>query len=211
MSAFIDFFSPRRLPFHIILAILLTLLFLFILGVWLNHYTHHGKEVKMPSYMGKSSAELLASGSQPFVFEVNGLPVFDESKPEGTVIAQDPRPGEMVKHGRKVKITITTAVAKMIKMPQLSGDISLRHAKHILEDSGLQLGTVVEVESDHQVGLVIGQYREATGLPIKAGTEIRQGEKIKLEVGVTPRTPTDNGEGGDLEEDVEVDPTEISL
>ena len=53
---------------------------------------------------------------------------------------------------------------------------------------------------------MLGQYREKTGKPIAAGTEIKQGEKIKLEVGVARRNPVDYGGDGDEYDDTEVDP-----
>ena len=159
----------------------------------------------MPNYVGKCYSDLRNSPSENFTFEVSRIKIFDESKPDGTVVKQEPLPGEKVKYGRKVTLTITTATPRMVKMPQLAGNITLRQAKHILEDSGLVLGTVVETESDSP-GLVLGQYSEKTGKTIAAGTEIRQGEKIKLEVGVARRNPVDYGGDGDVYDDTEVDP-----
>lgn len=65
-------------------------------------------------------------------------------------------------------------------MPQLAGDITLRQAATILENSGLELGAVTYVQSDY-VGLVLQQYYK--GRPIAKGTMINIGEKITLEVG----------------------------
>ena len=121
------------------------------------------------------------------------------------MVKQVPYPGEKVKHGRKVTLTITTSTPRMVKMPKLAGDITLRQAEHILSESGLLLGTVVETESDSP-GLVIGQYSERTGKAIAPGTEIKQGEKIKLEVGVHPRNPVDFGGDEDVSDDTEVAP-----
>ena len=204
MQRIIDFFRPSGLGFHILIAILVTLLLLVAVNYFMKEFTHHGEEVKMPNYVGKCYSDLQNS-SENFTFEVSRIKIFDESKPDGTVVKQEPLPGEKVKYGRKVTLTITTATPRMVKMPQLAGNITLRQAKHILEDSGLEVGTVVETESDSP-GLVLGQYREKTGKPIAAGTEIKQGEKIKLEVGVARRNPVDYGGDGDEYDDTEVDP-----
>ncbi len=158
----------------------------------------------MPNYVGKRYADLRNS-AEDFTFEVSRVKIFDESKPDGTVVKQEPLPGENVKYGRKVTLTITTSTPRMVKMPKLAGDISLRQAEHILSESGLLLGTVVETESDSP-GLVLGQYSERTGKAIAAGTEIKQGEKIKLEVGVACRNPVDYGGDGDVLDDTEADP-----
>lgn len=205
MQRIIDFFRPSGLGFHILIAILVTLLLLVAANYFMKEFTHHGEEVEMPNYVGKCYSDLQNSTSENFTFEVSRIKIFDESKPDGTVVKQEPLPGEKVKYGRKVTLTITTATPRMVKMPQLAGNITLRQAKHILEDSGLEVGTVVETESDSP-GLVLGQYREKTGKPIAAGTEIKQGEKIKLEVGVARRNPVDYGGDGDVSDDTEVDP-----
>lgn len=204
MQRIIDFFRPSGLGFHILIAILVTLLLLVAANYFMKKFTHHGEEVKMPNYVGKCYSDLRNSTSENFTFEVSRIKIFDETKPDGTVVKQEPLPGENVKYGRKVTLTITTATPRMVKMPQLAGNITLRQAKHILEDSGLEVGTVVETESDSP-GLVLGQYREKTGKPIAAGTEIKQGEKIKLEVGVKRRNPVDYGGDGDVYDDTEVD------
>lgn len=170
----------------------------------MNKVTRHGEEVEMPNYVGKRYADLRNS-AEDFTFEVSRVKVFDETKPDGTVVKQEPLPGEKVKHGRKVILTITTATPRMVKMPKLAGDISLRQAEHILSESGLLLGTVVETESDSP-GLVLGQYSERTGKAIAPGTEIKQGEKIKLEVGVPRRNPIDYGGDGDVSDDTEAEP-----
>lgn len=202
MNRFLEFFTPRRLGFHIILAIVITLFIIWGVLKIISLYTHHGDELPMPNYVGKCYADLRDSQTEEFTFEVSNIKIFDASKPEGTVVRQEPLANSNVKRGRKVTLTITTAIPKTVKMPQLAGNITLRQAKHILEDSGLELGTVVETESDSP-NLVLGQYREKTGKVIAAGTEIKQGEKIKLEVGVPRRNPVDYGTDEDTYDDTE--------
>lgn len=205
MSKIVDFFRPNGWGFHLTLALLITVLLVLLLDFSLKKFTHHGDEVKMPNYVGKCYTDLMNSASEDFTFEVSRVKIFDESKPDGTVVKQEPLPGENVKHGRKVTLTVTTATPRTVKMPQLAGNITLRQARHILEDSGLEVGTVVETESDSP-GLVLQQYSEKTGKVIAAGTDIKQGEKIKLEVGVPRRNPVDSGSDGDAFDDTEVAP-----
>lgn len=202
---FWSFFHPKRLGFHILLAVVLTILIVWGGFHWLGSYTRHGDEVKMPNYVGKKASELINSQTEGFTFEICGAPQFDKTQPEGTVLKQSPEPDLNVKKGRKVLLTISTAVPQMISMPALAGNITLRQAKNILADSGLEVGTIVEVESDSP-DLVLGQYRQSTGKPIAAGTKIRQGEKIKLEVGVARRMPVDDGTSGDASDDTEANP-----
>lgn len=179
MGRFRDFFRPQRLGFHFILAIVVTIVLLIIASFVLKLYTQHGKEIEMPDYIGQNGNELLNERTADFIFVVRNT-IYDKDKPEGTVVEQDPYPGEFVKKHRKVYLTLSSPVPPTVEMPQLAGDITLRQAITILEDSGLELDKVIYTQSEN-VNLVLEQYYK--GRPIKKGTKLKQGDKITLEVG----------------------------
>lgn len=174
-----DFFRPQRLGFHFLLAIGVTIVLMVVASIILHIYTQHGKEIEMPNYVGQNGNELLTNHSADFVFVVRNT-IYAKDKPEGTVVEQDPYVGEMVKKHRKVYLTLSSPVPPTVEMPQLAGDITLRQAITILEDSGLELEKVIYTQSEN-VNLVLEQYYK--GRPIKKGTKLNQGEKITLEVG----------------------------
>lgn len=179
MGRFRDFFRPQRLGFHFVLAIVVTIVLLIIASFVLKLYTQHGKELEMPDYIGQNGNELMNDHTADFIFVVRNT-IYDKNKPEGTVVEQDPYPGEFVKKYRKVYLTLSSPVPPTVEMPQLAGDITLRQAITILEDSGLELDKVIYTQSEN-VNLVLEQYYK--GRPIKKGTKLKQGDKITLEVG----------------------------
>jgi len=174
-----DFFRPHRLGFHLLLAIGVSLIILCIVIVVLLSYTRNGSEFKMPNYIGQNSENLIENNPDGFIFIVRNT-LYNKEVPDGSVLEQDPLPGEMIKKGRKVYLTCSSIVPPTVLMPQLAGDITLSQAKRILETTGLELGSVKYTESDN-VNLVLEQYYK--GRPIKKGTVINKGEKITLEVG----------------------------
>ena len=176
----------NRLWFHILLAVVVSLVMLMVIMLLMHWFTRHGKEFEMPSFLGQPAQELTQRGREEgFVFEVSDH-LYENGKQPGTVLKQDPAPGEMVKRGRKVYLTVAAAEPPTIKMPELH-DISLRQAQIILEAQGLVLDRIVEKPSPYENAVLDVLYR---GHSIATGTDIKMGEKISLVVGKNIATPS---------------------
>ena len=168
--------SPDRPGFHILLAIAVTAAIFILAILFLRLFTRHGHEIEMPSYAGQSAQELTQSGkSEGFVFVVNDE-LYENGATPGTVLKQNPLPGEKVKRGRKVYLTVAAAEPPTIKMLELR-DLSLRQA---IESQGLVLDRVIEKPSPYENVVLEVLYK---GHSIAQGTPIKQGEKITLVVG----------------------------
>lgn len=171
--------DPNKLWYHILLAAVGTFVVILLILLLLRVFTRHGREFEMPSFIGQNAQELTQRGkSEGFVFEVSDN-LYENGKEAGTVLKQDPAPGEKVKKGRKVYLTVAAAEPPTIKMPELH-DISLRQAQLILDSQGLLLDKVIEKPSPYENAVLDVLYR---GHSISAGTEIKMGEKITLVVG----------------------------
>ena len=171
--------DPNKLWFHILLAAVGSFIAILLILLLLRIFTRHGREFEMPSFIGQNAQELTQRGkSEGFVFEVSDN-LYENGKEAGTVLKQDPAPGEKVKKGRKVYLTVAAAEPPTIKMPELH-DISLRQAQLILDSQGLILDKVIEKPSPYENAVLDVLYR---GHSISAGTEIKMGEKITLVVG----------------------------
>ncbi|MDR1757527.1 MAG: PASTA domain-containing protein [Bacteroidales bacterium] len=178
MSKIVDFFRPRRLGFHLVLAFLVTIGLIFAGTLFLRIYTHHGQEYALPDFAGQKAEDLLQNDTNLFIFEVNEY-VYDFRNESGVVLKQSPLAGEMVKAGRKVYLTVSSKEPPMLKMPELR-DVSHQQAEIMLKAIGLEVGTVIYKPSPYE-GVVLDQlYR---GRAIGANTEIKYGEKITLVVG----------------------------
>lgn len=171
--------GPDRLGFHIVLAVLVTVIIFVLAILFLRLFTRHGREIEMPSYFGQSAEDLTQRGrAEGFVFEVSDE-LYDHDAKPGTVLKQNPMPGEKVKHGRKVYLTVAAAEPPTIKMLELR-DLSLRQAQIMIESQGLVLERVIEKPSPYENVVLEVLYK---GHSIAQGTPIKQGEKITLVVG----------------------------
>jgi len=115
-------------------------LFVLLNNVALPLYVNHGGTLSVPNVSGlplsDARAQLEGAGLQPIEAETRP----DPDHPTGTVIYQNPPAQALVKHGRRVYLTISGGEA-MVVVPQLRGR-SMRDARFALERYGLQLGTV---------------------------------------------------------------------
>lgn len=171
--------SPQRPLFHILMAILVTVVLFVLVILFLNLFTRHGREIEMPSYYGKSAEDLTQHGrAEGFVFVVNDE-LYEDGAAPGTVLKQNPLPGEKVKHGRKVYLTVAASEPPTIKMLELR-DLSLRQAQIMIESQGLVLDRIIEKPSPYENVVLEVLYK---GHSIAQGTPIKQGEKITLVVG----------------------------
>ena len=172
-------FGPSRPGFHLLMAIVVTALIFVVIILFLRLFTRHGREIEMPSYAGKSAQELTQSGkAEGFVFVVSDE-LYENGAAPGTVLRQNPLPGEKVKRGRKVYLTVAAAEPPTIKMLELR-DLSLRQAQIMIESQGLVLDRVIEKPSPYENVVLEVLYR---GHSIAQGAAIKQGEKITLVVG----------------------------
>lgn len=171
--------NPQKPLFHILLAILVTVVIFMLTILFLKLFTRHGHEIEMPSYAGQSAEELTQNGrSEGFVFVVSDELYKNDATP-GTVLKQNPLPGEKVKRGRKVYLTVAAAEPPTIKMLELR-DLSLRQAQIMIESQGLVLDRVIEKPSPYENVVLEVLYK---GHSIAQGNPIKQGEKITLVVG----------------------------
>lgn len=171
--------DPSKPGFHILMAILVTVVIFLLIILFLRLFTRHGREIEMPSYAGKSAQELTQNGkSEGFVFVVSDE-LYETGATPGTVLKQNPLPGEKVKRGRKVYLTVAASEPPTIKMLELR-DLSLRQAQIMIESQGLVLDHTIEKPSPYENVVLEVLYK---GHAIAPGTPIKQGEKITLVVG----------------------------
>ncbi len=171
--------SPDKVGFHILMAIGVTVVIFSLIILFLRLFTRHGHEIEMPSYTGRSAEELTQNGrSEGFIFVVNDE-LYENNATPGTVLKQNPLPGEKVKHGRKVYLTVAAAEPPTINMLELR-DLSLRQAQIMIESQGLVLDRIIEKPSPYENVVLEVLYR---GHSIASGTPIKQGERITLVVG----------------------------
>lgn len=159
-----------------IIGICIALYFIFFAS--LAQITGHGEELKVPELQGKLLTEVYATlESEGFGVVIDST--YDPEKPALTIMDQQPLPGNTVKPGRHIFLTINKTVPPNASMPNLV-NLSLRSALLMLKTHKLVLGDTIPKE-DMPIGAVAEQL--FNGTVIAPGTAIAQGSKIDLAIG----------------------------
>lgn len=173
------FISGKPLWVHILLAIALVFILLFLFLWSLGFVTKHGKTLTIPSITGRSLAEaekLLKE--RGFEIEIQDSIFVDTAAPL-SVLRQFPEADAVVKENRTVYLTISRAIAPTIDMPNLEG-MSFRTAEMVLRQYGLRLEDTVFKPDFAKNAVLEQQFRSER---IKPGTKIRMGSGIVLVLG----------------------------
>lgn len=155
----------------IFISALIILFFLFnsIIMPW---YVKHASLVKVPNVVG------LQFNEARLVLENAGLDVkqrdvrYDESKPIGLVMDQNPPVDQMVKNGRRIYLTVCGG-EQLMEVPKLVGR-TLRDAKFTLEQRNLQVGDIVKkFSNDFLEDVVISQV-------VQPGSKVKKLSRVDL-------------------------------
>ncbi|GAA3995040.1 hypothetical protein GCM10022408_01780 [Hymenobacter fastidiosus] len=147
--------------------------------VYLPMTTNHGETIVVPKVTGMQQAAL-----EDYLDERNLRFFVDDSSYNpsirpGTVLTQDPAPGERVKEDRKIYVSVSMKNPPVIKMPKLI-DGSVKNAQMILKSYDLVVGEI-KLVPDLAQNAVLKQL--VGGREIAAGAPIAKGTRVDLVVG----------------------------
>ena len=154
---------------NILIAIAVLIVLVFGLMLWLNIYTHHGKQVTVPDVKGMQveHAALLLSQKSLQYMVVDSMYV--KNQPAGSILETVPPGGTNVKESRTIYLTINSYAAQMLLVPQVT-DMSRRQAEAMLRSLGFE--TV-------QIRLAPGAYKDLViGLEKPGGDAVEAGSRI---------------------------------
>lgn len=165
---------------HLLLAVAVVVLLVAAAYFLLKNVTMHGEEIPVPDFSNLTVVEAseLAARKEMRV-EVTDS-VFVKRMKRGAVYRQNPAPGNKVKKGRRIHLTINAVNPKEITMPDLVGH-SMRQAKVELLSRGLVLGHLIYVH-DIATNNVLRQLLD--GKEVEPGTMIESESVIDLVVGL---------------------------
>ena len=173
---FFQFIKSKYLWYQVAIAIVISLIIIWLLLVSLGWLTDHGKAVNVPVIKGLSLNKARA------LLDERGLDVeimdstFVLGTKPGMILEQDPKSGTPVKPGRKIYVSIQVFSPPLIKMPNVK-DASLRQAMLILKTNSLNFGKVI-YKPDYASNAVL--YAELNGKQIDAGSKIQKGSYVNL-------------------------------
>lgn len=172
-----DSLKGYLLHLFILIAVAIgTVLYLF--NSYLPEFTRHGEEITVPALQGKSISEVNQ------ILESNGLKllIFDSAYVDGgkphMIMSQNPGPGQKVKKGRKIYLSVTSLYPTLVEMPNLK-NMTLKNAQLQLTQAGLKLGDTINV--DDRFTLILKQ--KVKGKDIAPGSQIAKFSKVDLIIG----------------------------
>lgn len=173
-------------------------------------YTHHGESIPIPKLVHKSFENAVATTD---ALKLN-LQVSDtgyvKSLPPGYILEQFPAPGEQVKAGHVIYVTINATKSPTITLPDVIDNCSLREAMARLTAMGFKLGPVqfIPGEKDWVYGILVNGHH------VSSGEKISVDARLIIQVGNGLRDASDSvdfvepefneDEGGDIDEFEEV-------
>lgn len=173
------FLRSRKFLLHLVLAILLIIVLMFLTLQGLKIYTRHGQSNPVPDFYGLTQAEAKATARQyDLRVEIVDSLYMSEADP-GVVVDQLPGADNRVKEDRTIFLTINSTQPEQVILPQLT-DISFRQAKVLIENSGLEIGNISYQPSEYN-DLVLEIQKDSAEL--HAGQRLPKGSSIDLIVG----------------------------
>ena len=175
----IKFLTGKLFLKNLALAILLSFLLILSTMLWLRIFTHHGKSRPVPDFYGTTvkDANDIATENKLRIFIIDS--VYRTETVPGTIVDQNPVAGEKVKKNRRILLTINAVNPEVVVMPDVVGE-SIRQAKAILENTGLEVGHLSYIP-DLAINNVLKQ--KWNGLVIQEGDTIPKGTIIDLVLG----------------------------
>lgn len=181
-----EFLKSKLFFKHLLLIILSSFALLVIAKFVLKIYTRHGYEYEVPNIVNKVLSEVEGSEDLSKFNIVIMDSIYKEGVAYGTILTQDPNPGNMVKKGRKIYVTIAASNGEIVQMCNCK-DLGLKSAVQALVDKGLKVGTILFRTSAFKSTPIVVEQRYK-GQVISPGTDIQSGERIDLVVEVTSTT-----------------------
>jgi eukaryotic-like serine/threonine-protein kinase len=125
--------------------------------------------VQVPNLDGLT-VEQAAATLQEFDLRLGAQTPEVSERPEGRIIAQQPAAGETLEQGQAVNVTISGGLERAT-IPQLIGLTSIDAVRTALQDAGLQLGAIREVDSPQPKEYVLAQD-PPEGVQVNAGSRV---------------------------------------
>jgi eukaryotic-like serine/threonine-protein kinase len=170
------FLNNKPLIFHILLALGLIFILLFLFIVSLDWITKHGESNTVPSVTGKKIDDVRSLLEQKGFELVVQDSVFYDSIPRGMVLKQVPEADEVVKVNRTVYVTINRFIPPDVEIPKLNG-LSYKNAELVLKNLGLHIG-----DTTYKTDFAKNTVLEAlfNGKTVTPGTKVKMGSAIDL-------------------------------
>ncbi len=175
-----NFLFSKSLFIQLLLALLVSVLIVYISLTFLKYITFHNKHQKVPDLQGVSLINLTQIISDNNLrFEIIDSSKFTPIQPPLSVIEHLPGPGELVKKNRKIYVTLNPSGYKRISVPNVI-QITRRNAEVILTSVGFLIGEIIYKNNIGKDMVLEMRYK---GDLIEPGVLLQKTAKIDLVLG----------------------------
>ncbi len=164
-SEFFGKFKSGYLWGNLLAMALLVALLVFGVGYALDVYTHHGESLTVPSVKHKKYKDAERILDDLGLIVMVGDTGYVKTLPPDVVLEQSIEPGEHVKSGRIIYLTVNALTTPTITLPDIIDNSSLREAMAKLSAMGFKLAMpqFVSGERDWVYGVLVNGKHVATG------------------------------------------------
>lgn len=175
----VNFFKSKLFLIQIGIALIISIILIWITLINLRWYTHHGEELEVPDLYGMSLEEAESKlETEQLNFTIYDS-IYNPKFAPGTVLDQRPLAGAIVKRKRSLFLTINANKPEQIRFPNLI-DNSFRQAYELLIINGFKIGKLEYAENQFFNLVLFPKYMGDT---IHAGSLIDKGASIDLVLG----------------------------
>lgn len=177
---FFRFLYSKSLFIQLLLALLVSILIVYLSLTFLKYFTFHNNHQKVPNLKGISLINLPQIISDKNLrFEIIDSSKFTPTLPPLSVIEHLPGPGQLVKKNRKIYVTLNPSGYKRISVPNVV-QITRRNAEVKLISVGFSIG---EITYENNIGKNMVLEVRYEGEPIEPGILLKKTAKIDLVLG----------------------------
>ncbi len=174
-----NFLTSKTFLKHLLLAVVISLVAVYLVLTSLKLYTRHGEAIEVPNLYGLTENEFSRILDRlDLKYEITDS-TYVEEVIAGGVIDQVPDAGHKVKSNRTLFLTLNAIAPEQVALPRLT-DISLRQSLAQLETAGLIPGDIIYKPSEFR-NLVL--EAKIGGREVFPGEMVAKGTRVDLTVG----------------------------
>ncbi len=176
------FFISKAFWLNVFAAIVMIVVFLWLLLFIVQQYSRHGESQTVPNLVGKTSLEAQQELDNLDLEYAVMDSTFDADERPLSIISQDPVANSKVKSGRKIYVTINMRQPPKTEAPTFEIGTSYISVREILESHGLKVGDIIYKPFEYR-DVYLDMKIHGENKPLKPGTQIPKGSKIDLVLG----------------------------
>lgn len=177
MKHFINFIRSKVFLIQLGLALIASILVVFLILSWLKNTTNHGEFVEVPDFSKMSVMEMRKTVEDAGLrYQVLDSSNYNPEYPRFSILEQNPAAGNKVKSNRKIYFTVNPSGYKKVTVPDII-QVTQRNATSMLRAVGLEVQRVTYID---ELGRDMVYRMKFKGKYIKPGDKLPKTSKVEL-------------------------------